>query len=119
MINKQFQIQGVPRKEIDLLEDILDDNLSQTHRFEHSGLASDQGESEHPFATLKLNYGLKHLFRTTPVIDLVARGQIRQGAFTLQLNVHDLPEEVYGKITAALEKAPTIQAYLGQSHVGK
>lgn len=119
MITKQFEIPGVPRQELDLLEDVLENHLKRTDRFEHAGLRTDPGTSEYPFAEVDAKYGITHLLSTTPAIDLEARGQVKEGPFALKLGIQNLPEDVYERITGALEKAPTIHAYFGQSYAGK
>jgi len=101
-------------------EDILEEILKRTDRFEHSGIASDEGGPEYPFAEVDVKYGIKHLLRTpTPVIYLEARGQQRTGSFNIKLNISNLPEYLYERITSSLDKTPTIHAYLEQSCAGK
>ena len=119
MIDRQFDISQVPKRELDALETALKANLDNIRYYKGAGLRSDPGIPEHPYAIILLQYGKRHFVRpATTMVWVDARGQELEAAFNLKLKVN-LPEEVYEKITSALDNAPTIQLRLGQSYAGK
>ena len=76
MINRQFEIQGVTKQDIESLETVLEAHLENTHYFKESGLQSDAGSPEYPFANVKLTYGIKHvILHPTPAVWVEAHGQ--------------------------------------------
>lgn len=119
MINRQLELKSVPGQELKLLEDALEANLENVRYYKASGLRRDQGGPRYSYAIVLLQYGVKHVLRSpTTSVWIDARGQSMETPFNLKLKM-TLPEDVYDRITSALESAPTIQAALGQSYAGK
>ena len=119
MINKQITLQGVPKQELDALESALNANLEATRYYKDAGLRRDQGGPKYSYAFVELEYGIKHVLRSpAPAVWVDAKGQSKEGPFMLNLRM-TLPEDMYERISSALDSAPTIQAGLGQSYAGK
>ena len=119
MIERQFDIFDVPKRELDTLESALKAHLDNIRYYKASGLRTDPGIPTHPYAVIMLEYGTKQFIRSpNTLVWIDARGSNMDEAFHLKLKVK-LPEELYERITSALDEAPTIQTRIGQSYADK
>ena len=104
-IDKNFK--GIPRKEIDALEDIVEKLLKLVGRSECSGRErSSLEEKPKPFAHINFGYGIK---KKKADVKLEGHGIARGGDYDIHIQIN-LPEETYSVLMQNLEATAPILA---------
>ena len=93
-------LKGIPKKEIDALEDLLDKILKKTGRFSYSGKKrSSLRDKPRPFASISFTYGQGN---NNDAIRLEAQGVIEKGDYDVNLKIN-LPDEIYSMLIQNME----------------